>query len=162
MVDVSAASAANADHQMTVADLTGWEATHGASEPDTIVLIRADFSKRWPDERSYLGTDEMGAGAVAKLHFPGVHADAARWLVQKRVRAVGLDTESIDYGQSMLLESHRILYERNIPAFENLAALEMLPARGATANALPMKIKSGSGGPLRAVAVVPVDAAVGR
>lgn len=155
VVDVAVASTTNADYQVTVADLAGWEATHGAIEPDTIVLVRTDFSKRWPDARTYLGTNEKGASAVAKLHFPGLHPDAARWLVEKRVKAVGLDTASIDYGQSTLFESHRILYERNIPAFENLAALDALPPRGATVYALPMKIKGGSGGPLRAIAVVP-------
>lgn len=159
VVDVSAASAASADYQVTAADFTGWEATHGVIAPDTIVLIRTDFAKRWPDARSYLGTDEKGAGAVAKLHFPGLHPDAARWLVEKRVKAVGLDTASIDYGQSTLFESHRILYERNIPAFENLTALDTLPVRGATVYALPMKIRGGSGGPLRAIAAVPVDRA---
>jgi len=157
VVDVSAASAANADYQVSVADFNGWEAKHGEIEPDSIVLIRTDFSKRWPDARSYLGTDEKGDGAVAKLHFPGLQPDAARWLVEKRVKAVGLDTASIDYGQSTLFESHRILYERNIPAFENLAALDMLPPRGATVYALPMKIKGGSGGPLRAIAAVPAE-----
>ncbi len=157
VVDVSAASAANADYQVSVADFNGWEATHGPIEPDSIVLIRTDFSRRWPDARSYLGTDEKGDGAVARLHFPGLQPDAARWLVEKRVKAVGLDTASIDYGQSTLFESHRILYERNIPAFENLTALDMLPPRGATVYALPMKIKGGSGGPLRAIATVPAD-----
>lgn len=158
VVDVSPASAANADYQVTVADFTGWETAHGAIGPDTIVLVRTDFSQRWPDARSYMGTDEKGAGAVARLHFPGLHPDAARWLVEKRVKAVGIDTASIDYGQSTLFESHRILYEQNIPAFENLAALDALPPRGATVYALPMKIKGGSGGPLRAIAVVPPDA----
>ncbi len=162
VVDVSVASAANADYQVAVADFNGWEAKHGAIEPDSIVLIRTDFSRRWPDARSYLGTDEKGDGAVAKLHFPGLQPDAARWLVEKRVKAVGLDTASIDYGQSTLFESHRILYERNIPAFENLAALDMLPPRGATVYALPMKIKGGSGGPLRAIAAVPAELPTAR
>jgi len=44
--------------------------------------------------------------------------------------------------------------DRNIPAFENLTGLDALPARGATVFALPMKIKGGSGGPLRAIAVL--------
>jgi kynurenine formamidase len=92
---------------------------------------------------------------VPKLHFPGLHPDAAKWLVAKDVRAVGLDTASIDYGQSTLFESHRILYAANIPAFENLTALDRLPARGAFIVALPMKIAKGSGAPLRAVAVLP-------
>jgi kynurenine formamidase len=92
---------------------------------------------------------------VPKLHFPGLHPDAAKWLVGRDVRAVGLDTASIDYGQSTLFESHRILYAANIPAFENLTALDRLPARGAFIVALPMKIAKGSGAPLRAVAVLP-------
>ena len=81
--------------------------------------------------------------------------DAARWLVSERaIKAVGLDTASIDYGQSTLFESHRVLLGKNIPAFENLDALDKLPATGAYVVALPMKIKGGSGGPLRIVAWV--------
>ena len=155
VVDVSAASAKNADYQVSIADFTAWEQANGQIEPESIVLIRTDFAKRWPDAQSYLGTAERGAGAVPKLHFPGLHPDAAKWLIERNVKAVGLDTASIDYGQSTLYESHRILYERNIPAFENLAALDQLPPRGAVVYALPIKIKGGSGGPLRAIAVLP-------
>jgi kynurenine formamidase len=155
VLDVSAASAANPDYQVSVADFTAWEQAHGQLESDLIVLIRTGFSRRWPDAATYLGTSERGAAAVAKLHFPGLHPDAATWLAETRkVKAVGLDTASIDFGQSTLFESHRILYARNIPAFENLTALDQLPARGATVYALPMKIKGGSGSPLRAVAVI--------
>ena len=69
--------------------------------------------------------------------------------------AIGLDTPSIDYGQSQLYESHQIFFERNVPAFENLARLEELPATGSWVIALPMKVRGGSGGPLRIVAIVP-------
>jgi kynurenine formamidase len=155
VVDVSAQSAANADYQVSVADFTAWERVHGELEPDLIVLIRTDFSKRWPDAQRYLGTAERGDAAVAKLHFPGLDPAAATWLAeQRRVKAVGIDTASIDFGQSTGYESHRTLYGRNIPGFENLAALDQLPARGAVVYALPMKIKGGSGGPLRAIAVI--------
>jgi kynurenine formamidase len=71
------------------------------------------------------------------------------------VKAVGIDTASIDYGQSTGFESHRVLCGRNIPVFENLTALDQLPPRGAMVYALPMKIKGGSGGPLRAIAAIP-------
>jgi kynurenine formamidase len=158
VVDVSAASAKNPDYQVSVADFNAWELVHGQMEPDLIVLIRTDFSKRWPDARTYLGTNEKGEAAVAKLHFPGLHPDAAIWLAETRkIKAIGLDTASLDYGQSTLFQSHQILYQRNIPAFENLTALDQLPPRGATVFALPMKIKGGSGGPLRAVAVLPAS-----
>ncbi len=102
-----------------------------------------------------MGTEERGAGAVAKLHFPGLHPDAARWLTANRsTKAIGLDTASIDYGQSTLFESHRILFDKNIPAFENVANLDTLPPKGFSVIALPMKIKGGSGGPLRIVAIL--------
>jgi kynurenine formamidase len=155
VVDVSAASASQPDYQATVSDLNAWEKAHGSLN-GTLVLIRTDYSKRWPDAERYLGTAERGEAAVPKLHFPGLHPDAAKWLATERtVKAVGIDTASIDYGQSSLFETHRILYEKNIPGLENLTNLDQLPASGATLVALPMKIKGGSGAPLRAVAMVP-------
>jgi kynurenine formamidase len=155
VVDVSAAAATQADYQVRVADLEAWEKAHGSLN-GTIVLIRTDYSKRWPDAATYLGTAERGEAAVSKLHFPGIHPDAAKWLAETRtVKAVGIDTASIDYGQSTLFETHRVLYERNIPGLENLSNLDRLPPRGATVIALPMKIKGGSGAPLRAIAILP-------
>jgi kynurenine formamidase len=155
VIDVSAAAATQPDYQVTVADFEGWEKAHGSLN-GTIVLIRTDYSKRWPEAAKYLGTAERGEGAVPKLHFPGLHPDAAKWLVANRtVKAVGIDTASLDFGQSSLFETHRVLYDRNIPGLENLSNLDRLPARGATLIALPMKIKGGSGAPLRAIAIVP-------
>jgi kynurenine formamidase len=155
VVDVTAASASQPDYRVATSDFTSWEQTNGEIAPGTIVLIRTGYSKFWPDAAKYLGTAERGQAAVAKLHFPGLHQDAATWLAETRkVKAVGLDTASIDYGQSTLYESHRTLYERDIPAFENLTNLDRLPARGAVVVALPMKIKGGSGAPLRAIAIV--------
>jgi len=72
----------------------------------------------------------------------------------RRIKAVGLDTPSLDYGQSTLFESHQILNGENILGFENLENLELLPPVGTYVIALPMKIAGGSGGPLRIVALV--------
>ncbi len=156
LVDVSAKCRDNADYQVTTEDLLEWERAHGQIGPESILLLHTGFASRWPDAARYLGTAERGDAAALKLHFPGLHPDAARWLVANRpVRAVGLDTASIDYGQSTTFESHRVLFERDIPAFENLTALDRLPPRGAAIVALPMKIGGGSGGPLRAIAILP-------
>jgi len=155
VVDVTAQSAANPDYQITVADLQRAEGEQGPIPRDAILLLRTGFSQRWPDAARYLGTAEHGEQAVAKLHFPGLHPDAARWLVANRpIKAVGIDTASIDYGQSTLFETHRTLYAADLPAFENLTALERLPARGSFVVALPMKIGKGTGAPLRAVAIL--------
>jgi kynurenine formamidase len=104
----------------------------------------------------YLGTDKRGPEGVAALHFPGLAPEAARWLLdERRPRAVGIDTASIDRGMSQTYDTHRALFARDVPAFENLANLGQLPAAGATVIALPMKIRGGSGGPLRIVAILP-------
>ncbi|MDX1556516.1 MAG: cyclase family protein [Xanthomonadales bacterium] len=156
VVDVSERALADADYQVTPSDLEAWEAAHGRILDGSIVLLRTGFGQFWPDRERYMGTTERGAEAVAKLHFPGLHPDAARWLVENRaIHAIGLDTPSIDYGQSTLFESHRILFAENIPAFENVANLDQLPASGFTIVALPMKIRDGSGGPLRIIAILP-------
>ncbi len=154
VIDVSQAAAADADYQLSAGDIRTWEQLHGAIRPGEIVLVRTGFAARWPDAERYLGTARKGAEAVPLLHFPGIGPDAARLLVEREIAAVGLDTASVDHGQSTDYMSHRILYEANIPGFENVADLSGLPARGAFVVALPMKIGGGSGAPLRIVAYV--------
>jgi kynurenine formamidase len=157
VIDVTTASASQPDYRVTTDDFTAWERANGEIQPAAIVLIRTGYSRFWPDAARYLGTAERGDAAVAKLHFPGLHPDAAKWLAEtKHVKAVGLDTASIDYGQSKDFMVHRVAAAKNVPGLENLANLEDLPETGLWVIALPMKIAKGSGGPLRIVAVVPV------
>jgi kynurenine formamidase len=154
VIDVTAR--AHKDYLVSVDDLTRWESEHGAIPNGAIVLVRTGWDAKYADRAAYLGTELTGSQAVAQLHFPGISAEAAQWLVTNRnVDAVGIDTPSIDYGQSTNFRAHVILYEQNIPGFENVANLEALPAVGSFVVALPMKIKDGSGGPLRIVAFVP-------
>lgn len=154
VVDVSAR--ATPDYQISPDDLEAWESEYGPIPDGSILLFRTGWGDRWPDRASYLGTSLVGPPAVPELHFPGIHPNAARWIIEQRdVRAVGIDTPSIDYGQSTGFEAHVVLYGSNTPGFENVANLGMLPATGAFVVALPMKIAGGSGGPLRIVAFVP-------
>lgn len=155
VIDVTKQCERDPDYRITTDDFLNWEKAHGKIATGAIVLLRTGFGKHYPDRKKYLGTDERGQAAVAKLHFPGLHPDAAQWLVKNRtIKAIGLDTASIDYGQSTKFESHQILFEKNIPAFENVANLDNLPLRGFSIIALPMKIKGGSGGPLRIIAIL--------
>jgi kynurenine formamidase len=154
VVDVSAR--ATADYQVSVDDLLEWEAAHGRIPDGAILLVRTGWGERYGDRASYLGTDRKGAEAVPHLHFPGLAPEAAEWLVANRsIDAFGIDTPSLDYGQSTDFRAHVILLERNIPGFENVAGLDQLPPVGSFVLALPMKIAKGSGGPLRIVAFVP-------
>ena len=154
VIDITVNAAANADYRLTAADVEDWEKLHGRIESGTIVLLRTGWGSRWPDRRAYFGDD--APGRTEDLHFPSYGEDAARLLVEQRhVAALGVDTASIDYGQSRDFIVHRVANGRDVPGFENVARLERVPPRGAWVVALPMKIAGGSGGPLRIIAIVP-------
>ena len=149
-IDVSAKTSANRDYQISVEDITNWETQNGVILENTIVLFQTGYGKFWGDRKQYMGTE-----GDAK-HFPGLGKEAAQWLIQNRkIKAVGIDTASIDYGASATFDTHVALMTQNVSAFENVANLDKLPAKGATIIALPMKIKGGSGAPLRIVAFIP-------
>lgn len=155
VIDVSAQALQNRDYQISIADLEAWEKRNGPIPDSSIVLFRTGYGAFYPDRTKYFGTADTGMVGVKELHFPGIHPDAATWLAsQRKPKAVGLDTPSLDYGQSTLFESHRALLGNNIPGFENVAHLDQLPETGSWIVALPMKIKEGSGAPLRIVAAV--------
>lgn len=154
-IDVTEQCARDRDYRVTIADFERWEAEHGRVQSGAIVLLNTGYARFWPTRQDYLGTELRGQEGVRALHFPGLHPEAAAWLVRERqVKAVGIDTASIDYGQSTIFETHVALLSQNVPVFENLAELQSLPDRGFEVIALPMKIAGGTGGPLRIIAVV--------
>jgi kynurenine formamidase len=152
VIDVSAKALQNRDYLISVNDITGWESANGKIAGKSIVLFKTGYGKFYPDAEKYFGTAKKGAEAIPKLHFPGIEPALAEWLVQHKIKAAGIDTPSIDYGQSKDFKTHQILMGANIPAFENVANMDQLPVTGAYLVALPMKIKNGSGGPLRLIA----------
>lgn len=153
VIDIASKTANDADYRLTADDVRAWEASHGPIAAGTIVLLHTGWGKRYPDRKQYFGDDTPGV--VDNLHFPSYGEDAARLLVNERhVAAIGVDTASIDFGQSKNFIVHQVANGANVPGFENIANLEKVPTRGAWILALPMKIAKGSGGPLRMVAAV--------
>ena len=156
VIDVSAKALRNPDMQVTVEDFLEWEKEYGRIPDGSIVLIKTGYGMYWPNREKYLGTAQRGPEALPLLHFPGLHPGAARWLTTNRnIKAVGIDTASIDFGQSENFLSHQTLFQANIPAIENVAALEKIPQQGFTVIALPMKIARGTGAPTRVIAILP-------
>lgn len=154
-VDVSQKCTADRDYQVSVKDFKDWETANNASLKDRLVLIRTGFGRHWPDREEYLGTKETGRMGVANLHFPGLDPATADWLItRRRIRMVGIDTASIDHGQTRTFPTHVRLFRDNVPALENVANTHELPANGFRILALPMKIGGGSGAPCRIVAVL--------
>ena len=154
VIDVSAAAAEDPDHLVRPEDVLAWEETHGRVPAGAAVLIRTGWAARWPDPLAYLGDDTPGA--TGNLHFPGIGEAAARLLVDDRgAGLLGIDTASIDRGQSTDFIAHRIGAAAGVPNLENLADLSVLPPSGFLLAALPMKIEGGTGAPARVVALVP-------
>jgi kynurenine formamidase len=142
------------DYRLSAADIRRWEKRYGRIPARSIVFLYSGWGKYWGDRKRYFGSETPGD--ASDLHFPGLSKEAAEFLVKtRRVKAVGVDTPSIDHGPSKDFIVHQVLGAANVPIFENVAALERLPAKGATVFAIPMKIKGGSGAPLRIFAVLP-------
>ena len=155
-IDVTAQCVRDRDYLITIQDFERWESAHGPIPNRSIVLLHRGFARYWPSQQQYFGTEMRGPEAVRALHFPGLHPEAAAWLVRERqINAVGIDSASIDYGQSTTFATHVALLSRNVPVFENLSDLRNLPHREFDVIALPMKIAGGTGGPLRMIAVLP-------
>lgn len=153
LIDVSAQAGADPDYRLTRADLVAWEARYGVVPPGAAVLLRTGWSTRWPDRLRYFGDDEPGS--AANLHFPSFGAEAVAVLLQERKAGfLGVDTASIDHGPSADFPVHRLAAAANVPGLENLTRLDELPPTGAWIIALPMKIAGGSGGPVRAIALL--------
>lgn len=153
VIDISEACAKSADYLASPGDIAKWETAHGKIPVGAIVLFRTGWSAHWMNKKRYMGTDKPGD--VAGLHFPGIAPESAKVLLERRIRAVGIDTASIDYGQSKDFLVHRTLYAAGIYGLENVADLGKLPATGATLIALPMKIAGGTGAPVRIIAILP-------
>lgn len=154
VIDVRSQAAKDPDYRLRVEDLNVWEKRYGRLPKGAIVIMVSGWGERWPDKKRFLGTDKPGD--VENLHFPGFSREAAEFLVsQREIDAIGVDTPSIDYGQSKDFIVHQIINGANKPGFENVAHLDKVPANGATIIALPMKIAKGSGGPARIIAILP-------
>lgn len=153
VIDITKACAGNRDYGLSVSDIAAWEKANGPIRAGAIVMVRTGWAARWPDRAKYMGT--AAQGDVRHLHFPGISPEAAKVLKERRVDGVGIDTASLDHGPSTDFQTHRILNGAGIYGLENVAALERLPATGATIIALPMKIRNGSGGPVRVIALLP-------
>ena len=154
VIDVSEAASADPDYLVTVEDVTAWEEEHGRVPAGSAVLIRTGWAAHWPDALAYLGDDTPGE--TGNLHFPGIGAAATRLLVEeRRAGLLGIDTASIDHGQSTDFIAHQIGAAAGVPNLENVADLSGLPPTGFLLAALPMKIERGTGAPVRIVALIP-------
>ena len=155
VIDCTEACARDADHLLTREAILDWEAQHGRIEPDCWVIMRSGWGNKTGAEYANLQAD----GA----HTPGPDAEAIRFLVDDRnILGFGTETIGTDWGQAGHLSppypAHHYLHGAGKYGLQCLTGLEALPPRGAMIFAAPLKIKAGSGSPLRVIALVPGSA----
>ena len=153
VIDCSKQSAKDADFLLTKKFILQWEKKHSRIPPRAWVLMRTDWSRRAEDPVAYQNYDETGQ------HTPGPDTDAVKFLVEER-DILGFGTESIgtDAGQAYHLRPpypcHYYMHGAGRYGLQCLANLDQLPATGAVVIAAPLKIRNGSGSPLRVLALM--------
>jgi kynurenine formamidase len=153
VVDCSREAAADADFLLSRDFLLNFEKRHGRIAPRSWVLMRTDWYKKAGDPAAYQNYDETGQ------HTPGPDVDAVKFLVQER-DVLGFGTESIgtDAGQAYHLRPpypcHYFMHGAGRYGLQCLTNLDQLPPTGSVVVAAPLKIRNGSGSPLRAIALV--------
>ena len=152
VIDCSAECAQDADFLLTIPFVEAWEREHGRIPPRSWVLMRSDWSRRaMPD--AYLNLREDG------MHTPGPAPTLVRWLVEERqVLGFGVEAIGTDAGQAHNFQPqypcHYHMHGNSRYGLQCLANLDRLPPQGALIFAAPLKIRGGSGSPLRVVALV--------
>jgi kynurenine formamidase len=153
VLDFSAECAADPDFLLTIEHVKAWEASHGAIGRDEWVVLRSDWDARAHDEGLFLNANETGP------HTPGPTAEVIEYLIGKGIVGWGSQCIGTDAGQAGGMTppfpAHNLLHKNNCFGLASLANLSKLPPKGAILIAAPLKIKSGTGSPIRALALVP-------
>ena len=148
VIDIAEPGRPGPDTVVTVDDLRAFERRHGRIPRDAAVLMYSGWGAKVGDADAYRGTDASGT-----LHFPGFSPDACEWLLRRRrIRSLGVDTLSIDPGNSTTFETHLVLTGADRYGLENLANLDRIPAHGATIVVGLIPYQDGSGGQARVFA----------
>ena len=152
VIDITAQTAANEDYLLTPQDITSWESTHGRIAAGAWLLLRTDWSKR-------TGTDSFLNVRADGPHSPGFTKDAVELLARDRdVLGVGVETVGTDAGQAGGFDppfpAHHVMLGAGKFGLASLCNLDQLPPTGAIVIAAPLKIKNGSGSPMRTLAFV--------
>jgi kynurenine formamidase len=147
VIDISKRAADDPDAAVGEADIRRYERRHGRIPRGTAVLMNSGWSDKATDE-----TASKNVGADGKYHFPGFGADAVELLVKRKARAIGVDTMSLDPGNSTTFEAHVNWLKTDRYGLENVANLDAIPVHGASLIVGVIPWEEGSGGPCRLLA----------
>jgi kynurenine formamidase len=130
-----------------------FEADRGPLPEGGWLLYRTGWDARADDEAAFLNADDTGP------HTPGIDVTCARWLADRPILGIGVETVGIDAGAAHSFDPpfplHNFLLGAGKYGLTQLANLDRLPPAGALVIAAPLKIVGGSGSPTRVLALVP-------
>jgi kynurenine formamidase len=150
VLDIGSKTQTNADYQLSVEDIADWEQIHGQIPGNAVVMLNTGWGSRWNSTKDFRNADVKGV-----MHFPGYSLNAAKFLTEARaVLALGIDTLSVDFGQSTDFPVHHYTMPHSVYHLEGVANLDHLPATGSMVIAAPIKLEGGSGGPVRILALL--------
>jgi kynurenine formamidase len=151
VIDIRARAAEDRDTQVTPDDLNAWIAAHGPIPDGACVAMNSGWAGK-------VGTDAFRGADAARggsLHFPGFHIEATQMLLEETgAVAMGVDTLSLDHGPSPDFATHYAWLPAGRYGIECLAGLDAMPASGATLMVGAPKIRGGTGGQARVMALI--------
>ena len=148
VIDISRRAEDDPDAMVTVDDLRRFEHRHGRIPEGALVAMDSGWARKIDDPLEF-----KGGAAFPNYHFPGFGLEAAMWLAERRdVTGIGVDTLSLDPGDSSTFPVHVNFLKTDRYGLENLANLDRIPPRGAVAYVGLIPWEQGSGGPCRVIA----------
>ncbi len=147
VVDISAKAAEEANAMVMPEDIEAWITANGDIPAGACVAMHSGWAAR-------VGTPEYRNTPDGAFAFPGFSRSATDMLAEMGVAAIGVDTLSLDPGNSADFAVHYSWLPSGRYGIENLAGLDQLPPTGATVFVGAPKHAGGTGGPARVVAVV--------
>jgi kynurenine formamidase len=148
VIDISARAAGDPDAEVTVDDIRRHERRHGRLPRGAAVLMNSGWDAKAGDPDAFKNPDASGT-----YHFPGFGIDAAEYLLERtRAAVIGVDTISLDPGNSTTFAVHTAWLGADRYGLEGIANLATIPPRGATLIVGVIPWEAGSGGPCRLLA----------
>jgi len=138
---------ADVNYHLSAADVLEWERRHGAVPAGSVVMVRSDWSKRWPDKARMQPADGR---------FPGVSLEALKLLhLERRILLHG--HEPLDTDSTPTLIGEDWLMNNGYMQAEGVANLDQVPETGALVAIGFPRFKGGTGGIASFTAICPPD-----
>lgn len=151
VIDISAKAAEDPDAALDVEDIEAWESANGEIPAGALVFMYSGWDAKWDDVEAFRNADADGV-----MHFPGFSPEAAAFLLEERdIHGIGVDTLSLDPGNSTTFDVHVNVLGAGKYGVEGVANLtSIMDAPGATVVVGVTRWEEGSGGPCRLLALM--------